>query len=371
MKELTGITHNLSGEILGVITKKGRNIFSRKNYILVSDEFSNVKSGYAGTITTRFLNSQNPHIQVASLDGFEDGDVVSINTDGRIVFLYERNSSHNAILVTELCNHRCIMCPQPPVTKEVNRTQFNKRLIKLFDKSTREIGLTGGEPTMLGDELFELIHSIQKYTPKAAISILSNGVRFADLSYARKLAQCNHFDLQVDIPIFSDIPAEHNKIVGAQTFYKTVQGLYNLAKLRVRIGIRMVIHKQTYKRLPQFAEYIYRNFPFVSQVAFMQMEMMGLALNNQNEVWIDPYEYQSELEQAVLHLANRKMNPLVFNAQLCVLPESIRQYAYRSISSWKDIYIDECSGCTQREQCAGFFSANKNWHSKHICKFSV
>lgn len=103
----------------------------------------------------------------------------------------------------------------------------------------------------------------------------------------------------------------------------------------------------------------------------MQMEMMGLALNNQNEVWIDPYEYQSELEQAVLHLANRKMNPLVFNAQLCILPEGIRQYAYRSISSWKDIYIDECSGCTQREQCAGFFSANKNWHSKHICKFSV
>lgn len=77
------------------------------------------------------------------------------------------------------------MCPQLPVKKEVNRTEFNKRLIKLFDKSTREVGLTGGEPTVLGDELFELIHSIQKHTPKAAISILSNGVRFADLSYAR------------------------------------------------------------------------------------------------------------------------------------------------------------------------------------------
>lgn len=371
MKELKGTIHNLNTGALGIITRNNRSRLFRKDYILVSDQFDTAKAGYVATITTHSLETSRAYLKVDSLKEFEDGDVVSIDKDGSVVFLYERNSSHNAILATELCNHRCIMCPQPPVCREKNRTAFNKKLISLFDPSTQEVGITGGEPTMLGDELFDLIHSIQKHTPKAAISILSNGVRFADLSYARKLASCNHFDLQVDVPIFSDIPSKHNKIVGAQTFYKTVQGLYNLAKCRVRIGIRIVIHKQTYKRLPQFAEYIYRNFPFVSQVAFMQMEMMGLALENKDEVWIDPYEYRNELEKAILHLADRGMNPLIFNSQLCILPKTIWQYAYRSISSWKDIYIDECIGCSFQEQCAGFFSANKNWHSKYICKFNV
>lgn len=370
MKEVKGVICNFSEECLGIVTRSNRNILFRKNYILVSDEFTTEKSGYMAMITTKSLATHGVYLRVDSLEEFNDGDVVLIDKDGRVVFLYERNSSHNAILATELCNHRCVMCPQPPVLMEKNRTAFNQRLISLFDVSTQEIGITGGEPTMLGNELFDLIRSIQKHTPKAGISILSNGARFSDLSYARELASCKHFDLQVDIPIFSDIPSEHNKIVGAKTFYKTVQGLYNLARYRVRIGIRIVIHKQTYKRLPQFAEYIYRNFPFVSQVAFMQMEMIGLALDNQNEVWIDPYEYKYDLEQAVLHLADRGMNPVIFNAQLCILPPSIRQYAHRSISSWKGIYIDECIGCSLQEQCAGFFNANRNWHSKYICRFN-
>ena len=177
--------------------------------------------------------------------------------------------------------------------QEKDRTDFNLNLIKLFDKNTQEVGITGGEPTMIGDRLFEIIRQIKKSCPKAAISILSNGVKFADIDYAAKLAACNHHDLQIDIPIFSDIASIHNHIVGAKTFYKTVQGLYNLAQFGQQIGLRVVVHKQTYKRLPQLADYIYHNFPFVTQVAFMQMETTGLAETNLKDLWIDPYSYNN------------------------------------------------------------------------------
>jgi sulfatase maturation enzyme AslB (radical SAM superfamily) len=140
------------------------------------------------------------------------------------------------------------MCPQPPVESETDKTPFNLKLISLMDKRTREIGITGGEPTLIGDDLFVLIRQIQKYQPKAAISLLSNGVKFADKAYAMRLALCKHHDLQIDVPIFSDIADEHNRIVGAKTFYKTVQGLYNLAVFHQRIGLRIVVHKLTYKR---------------------------------------------------------------------------------------------------------------------------
>jgi His-Xaa-Ser system radical SAM maturase HxsC len=260
------------------------------------------------------------------------------------------------------------MCPQPPILQEKDITPFNLQLISLFDKNTQEIGITGGEPTLIGDNLFVLIKHIQKELPKTAISILSNGVKFADKEFAMKLAQCKHFDLQIDIPLFSDIAEEHNKIVGANTFYKTVQGLYNLALFRQKIGLRIVVHKQTYKRLPQFADFVYHNFPFVSQVAFMQMETIGLAKENIDELWIDPYDYNEQLREAVLLLADRGMKPYIYNAQLCVLPEDIRRYAQQSISAWKDIYLPECEGCTLRGQCAGFFASNREMHSKYIKK---
>lgn len=183
-------------------------------------------------------------------------------------------------------------CPQPPILQEKDKTPFNLKLISLFDKKTQEIGITGGEPSLIGDNLFTLVNYIKKELPYTAISILSNGVKFADKEYAMKLAKCRHQDLQIDIPLFSDIADEHNRIVGAKTFYKTVQGLYNLALFRQRIGLRIVVHKQTYKRLPQFADFIYHNFPFVAQVAFMQMETTGLAKENFDDLWIDPLRLQ-------------------------------------------------------------------------------
>lgn len=369
MKQIQGTSYNINDDIIGRITF-GKNIFSRSNEILVSNNVDKLAFGYSATITSNksVVDNGKPYCIVDNTDSFHEGDVVVVNNQGEVIFVYEISSNHNAIMATERCNHRCIMCPQPPIVQEKDKTPFNLKLISLFDKGTEEIGITGGEPTLIGDNLFVLIKHIQKELPKTAISILSNGVRFADKEFAMKLAKCHHHDLQIDIPLFSDIADEHNRIVGAKTFYKTIQGLYNLALFRQRIGLRIVIHKQTYKRLPQFADFIYHNFPFVSQVAFMQMETTGLAKENFEQLWIDPYDYNNELREAILLLADRNMNPYIYNAQLCVLPEDIRCYAQQSISDWKNKYLSECNDCLLRDQCAGFFASNKEHHSRHIKK---
>ena len=370
MKQIYGAAYNVSEDIVGRITFGNCNPFARSNEILVSDNVSKAAFGYSAIITTHPIVPGNtkPYVLIDSIEDFHEGDVVVLNQKGEIIFVYEITSCHNAIMATERCNHRCIMCPQPPVLQEKDKTQFNLKLISLMDKDTQEIGITGGEPTLIGDKLFILIRQIQKQLPKASISILSNGVKFADKEYAMKLAKCRHQDLQIDIPLFSDITEEHNRIVGANTFYKTVQGLYNLALFRQRIGLRIVVHKQTYKRLPQFADFIYHNFPFVSQVAFMQMETTGLAKENFDDLWIDPYDYNEQLRESAPLLADRGMKPYIYNAQLCVLPEDIRCYAQQSISDWKDIYIPECEGCALKGQCAGFFESNRQAYSTHIRK---
>ncbi len=368
MKQINGTPFNIETDILGRITLSGKSIFNRKDEILVKANTKNVPHGYAALITNCASTSNDKACvgNVQQLDDFNEGDVVLINPKGEITFLYEIKSLHNAIFATELCNHRCIMCPQPPVSEEVDKTPFNMKLISLMDKNTQEVGITGGEPTLIGDKLFDLIRQIQKYQPKAAISLLSNGVKFADMSYAKKLAMCKHHDLQIDVPIFSDIADEHNRIVGAKTFYKTVQGLYNLALFRQRIGLRIVIHRQTYKRLPQLADYIYHNFPFVCQVAFLQMETTGNANDNLEDLWIDPFDYNQELTQAVLLLSERGIFTRIYNAQLCVLPPEIREFAVNSISDWKDTYLPECDSCKIKTKCGGLFESNQKHHSSHL-----
>lgn len=369
MKQINGTPNNVTTDILGRISLEDRNIFKRKDVILVKDNIKKIPSGYAAVITSTKdnINSQRPFInKVEHIDDFHEGDVVLVNAKGKIVFLYEKESLHNAIFVTERCNHRCIMCPQPPVVSEIDKTDFNLKLISLIDKNTKEVGITGGEPTLVGNKLFDIINHIKKYQPKASISLLSNGVNFADKTYAMNLAMCGCQDLQVDVPIFSDIAEIHNHIVGTKTFYKTIQGLYNLALFHVQIGLRIVVHKQTYNRLPQLADYIYHNFPFVSQVAFLQMETTGMAEKNIKELWIDPYDYNEELKQAVLLLSNRGICTRIYNAQLCVLPKEIRSFACNSISDWKDSYLPECEECSLKKQCGGLFESNQKHHSKHI-----
>lgn len=373
MRQINGVSHNISSDILGRVTFKRSFWSSHKNEIYVNTNGNKIPNGYAAVITSADnLDTKNPYVgnvDEGLLGEFQEGDVVIINAEGEIIFLYEIKSTHNALFVTERCNHRCIMCPQPPVKEEEDKTPLNMKLISLIDRNTKELGITGGEPTLLGDKLFDIIKSIKKHQPQASISLLSNGVKFADRTYAMKLAMCNCRDLQIDIPIFSDIADEHNRIVGAKTFYKTVQGLYNLALFRIQIGIRIVVHRQTYKRLPQLADYIYHNFPFVSQVAFLQMETTGMAETNLKDLWIDPYEYNEELKEAVLLLADRGICTRVYNAQLCVLPLEIRDFATNSISDWKDEYLPVCNDCKLKEQCGGLFESNQRHHSAHIHPF--
>ena len=168
MKQITGSPINIEEDILGRITLKNRNVFSRKDYILVAEDLSNIPSGYSATITNNHLSSNGCACVVDKqvLREFNEGDVVLISKSGEIIFLYEINSMHNAIFATERCNHRCIMCPQPPVESETDKTPFNMKLISLMDKHTREIGITGGEPTLIGDDLFVQLNKFRSTNQK-------------------------------------------------------------------------------------------------------------------------------------------------------------------------------------------------------------
>jgi hypothetical protein len=113
-------------------------------------------------------------------------------------------------------------------------------------------------------------------------------------------------------------------------------------------------------------EYIYRNLTFVEHVALMGLEYVGYTPRNIAELWIDPFDYQDELESSVRYLAVRNIPVSIYNHQLCVLRRELWPYAKKSISDWKNLYLAECQQCTALDQCGGLFQWTAEKHSNHI-----
>ena len=302
------------------------------------------------------------------------GDIIKLNAIRRIVrVVYRKNSAHNSFLLTEQCNNFCLMCSQPP--KDIDDSYIAEevlQIVPLMALETKAVGLTGGEPTLLGDKLLQIIQAIKGRLPQAALHILSNGRNFKDYSFAKAVADIRHPDLMIGIPVYSDIASMHDYVVQADGAYDdTIRGIVNLKSLGVKVEIRVVLHKATYERLAELALFIRRNLTFVDQVVFMGLEMMGFTKINLDKLWVDPVTYQPQLKAAVTILDQARMNVSIYNSQLCLLDPSLKRFSRKSISDWKNEYMPECVPCIKKDDCAGFFSSANLRYSDNISPFLV
>jgi His-Xaa-Ser system radical SAM maturase HxsC len=298
-----------------------------------------------------------------------DGDVLAVVLGRPAVrVLYRRLSLHNSFLLTERCNHYCLMCSQPP--KDINDDWIVDELfeaIPLIAQETQEIGFTGGEPTLLGDRFLKLVADMRDHLPTTALHILSNGRSFADASFTQAYAAIQHPDVMLGIPVYSASSQVHDYVVQADgAFDGTIRGILNLKTYGQRVEIRVVIHRQNYAHLPALAEFIARNLTFVDHVALMGLEMTGFAKANIDDLWIDPVDYQQELYAAASLLDDFGLRTSIYNHQLCTIDRRIWPLAVKSISDWKNEYLDECGQCNVRERCGGFFSTGRLRRSAHI-----
>ena len=107
MKQIIGTPINIEEDVLGRITLKKRNVFSRKDYILVANDLTGVPLGYSAAITNSktLIRGIACVVEKQKLCEFHEGDVVLISNKGVIVFLYEIKSLHNASCSATTCQH--------------------------------------------------------------------------------------------------------------------------------------------------------------------------------------------------------------------------------------------------------------------------
>jgi His-Xaa-Ser system radical SAM maturase HxsC len=300
-----------------------------------------------------------------------DGDVVRIEpARAAIHAIYRRHSQTNSLLVTERCNNYCVMCSQPPKQHDDSWIVDDlMQAIPLMSPDTAELGITGGEPTLLGPRLVELVQQLGRHLPATAIHVLSNGRAFATGGLAQALAQLRHPDLMIGIPLYAEVSEIHDYVVQARgAFDETIRGILQLKRHGVRVELRFVIHADTYEGLPAFARFVARNLLFVDHVALMGLELMGFARTNLDGIWVDPLDYQRPLSEAVAALDRAGLRVSIYNTQLCVLAPELHRFARASISDWKNTYLEECGECALRPRCGGFFASSALRRSRGIAR---
>ncbi len=295
---------------------------------------------------------------LSSIKNIEDNEVWIIFPAGRnLQRIYRPSSNSNTIMLTERCDQYCIMCSQPPKNKDYSFFAVYREAFELIDAKAT-IGISGGEPMLFKDELFELVESTLYHKPNISFHILTNGQHFeeADLPKLEAIAGGTLWG----IPLYSHVPEIHDQIVGKPYAYESLlTGLNLLARSASNVELRTVVLRQNYPLFPLLAQFVSTNLQWINVWSIMQLEPIGFAKAG----WIDKFVDTSvsfELIKVVLDVCEAKIMPVrLFNFPLCTVPISIRSFCVKSISDWKVKYIDSCGGCPSREGCSGVFE----WYS--------
>src|SRR6516165_9386589 len=298
-----------------------------------------------------------------------DGDIIGLDPSSlHLRVLYRRASKHNSFLVTERCNHYCLMCSQPPRNVKDGRIIDEiASCIDLLDPATASVGFTGGEPLLEWRCFIALLAAFRGRLPETAIHVLTNGRAFAAEEVTAAWAALGFQRLTAGIPLYSAVDAVHDYVVQARgAFDETLLGILRLKDKQQRVEVRVVLHAVTAPRLRETCTWLARNLPFVDHVALMGLENTGFALANQDLLWIDPLDYRADLACGVDILRAAGVNVSIYNLPLCLLDRSVWNVAAQSISDWKNGYLPECDACAARQRCAGFFSSGRPRISRGI-----
>jgi len=289
-------------------------------------------------------------------DSFE-GDILLLDPTGnRVQRLFRANSRHNTLLVTERCDQLCVMCSQPPRrTNDRWRFPLYSEAIPMAPKNTT-FCLSGGEPTLYKEELFNLLESVARSRPDINFHILSNGQHFIESDIPRLKEIHSKLNVLWGIPLYASDPEIHDHIVDKEGAFNTLmKNLYLLGGSKASIELRTVVMALNALELEKLAIFLSTHLDFINYWAIMAMEPAGYAKANLKRLLYDHSLAPQPVHKALDIAASRNLEARLFNFPLCTIGENYRKYCAQSISDWKRKYLDECGECREKNACTGFF----------------
>ncbi|MGC9069847.1 MAG: radical SAM protein [Elusimicrobiales bacterium] len=269
------------------------------------------------------------------------------------------------------CNNRCIMCTNPrdysnsdPYGNYDLKTQIKKINLYLQGKDDvfypnhkrkDYINITGGEPT-LHPNFFHLIRYFSDKFKKTPITLLTNGRRFSDETFAKKFSAITNERFTAAISIHSYRSDVFDKITGVKkSYHQTISGLMNLMKYFCgSIEIRTVVHKLNIEDLKQTILFVkdlmiaYRNWYHV----IIHYEIEGVGEENRKIIKLklsDSAKVIEEIDEDILKASNIRL----YHFPLCILNPRLRRYAWKTLPDNEIIFTKKCEKCILKKKCLG------------------
>lgn len=295
---------------------------------------------------------------------FSKGDVLQFTTDNYYIKYHSSSAESACLFVTNQCNSNCLMCPDTTYSRrrknDIN-LEFLKDFLMLLPTDLPYLDITGGEPTLLKNNLITIIDMAFNHFENIDIMILSNGRAFADKCYAMLFEKYSNKNLIIEVPLHGFDSQTHDYIAGGNGYFsQTASGIYNLLNSRVSIGIRIVVSKLNYKYIYKIINYIGKTFRNVKYINIMGLEMLGNARTNIEKVWIEFDDVKDILQKNIELCFMYGIEPRLYNFPLCLFEKKYWSVYRKSISPHKVVYLENCSGCSIKNYCGGFFKSTAN-----------
>ena len=216
------------------------------------------------------------------------------------------------------CNQKCLHCyaagQDYSERKELSTEEWKKVIDKCRKACIPQLTFTGGEPTKRED-LVELID----YSKWFVTRLNTNGVLLSK-ELCEKLYNASLDSVQ--ITFYSSNKEEHNKLVGADNFDKTVEGIKNAinAGLSVSINTPLCSLNKDYKKTLEFVKNL-----GVKYVSCSGLIITGNATKEESkETQLSEEELYNILEEAVSY-TNDNLMEISFTSPGWLKEEKIRK----------------------------------------------
>lgn len=272
---------------------------------------------------------------------------IMILENGKKYLLFRIENCELTFFVTSRCNQRCIMCPQKLDIDTADNDLILQRVIDNLDYDVlREICFTGGEPFLKMNFIEQLL---QDAPERIFFTILTN-CTIMPSEMILKSHRC-----KLCVPLYAPFDDLHNRMTGSSLFYRVIENLMRISKYETLVELRFVITKLNSYCLEEYARFVWRNLPFVQDVAFMGMELTAEAAKNKTDLWIDPTHYITSLKKALEYLNACGISAWVYNLPFCLFDKAYEKFLVKSISLWKIKYLPKCEDCIMKSKCGGMF----------------
>jgi len=215
-----------------------------------------------------------------------------------------------------VCNNDCVMCAN---TDEERNKDYRLATQEVKDyltglglKDGDIVEFSGGEPTIRKD-ILELCKYF-KENCKGELAILTNGRRMADPAFADEIAR---YINRTVTAFYAPDPVLHDTVTRKKgSFDDAFRGVKNMEERGVRVGIKTIPTKLTYRQLPQFVDFAFDNFKNPT-VFFSGLDLRGQACTNQDEVAVRFSDVAPFLEAAIDRAAERGKTAYIFTMPMC------------------------------------------------------